>query len=76
MAAAARKLRMEPYLVLVKGVHVEIQGNFLLHNILNSEVNILEIDNPSEMFTAMPKKMKELADQLRSKGRNPLVIPA
>ncbi len=76
MAAAARKLRMEPYLVLVKGVHVETQGNLLLHNILNSEVNILEIDNPSEMFTAMPKKMKELADQLRSKGRNPLVIPA
>jgi L-cysteate sulfo-lyase len=76
MAAAARKLGMEPYLVLVKGVHVETQGNLLLHNILNSTVTILEVSDPSEMFTTMPKKMNELADELRSKGRNPLVIPA
>jgi len=76
MAAAARKLGMEPYLVLVKGVHVETQGNLLLHDILNSTVTILEVSDPSEMFTTMPKKMNELADELRSKGRNPLVIPA
>lgn len=76
MAAAARKFGMEPYLVLVKGVHVETQGNLLLHNILNSTVKILEISDPGEMFTTMPKKMNELADELRSKGRNPLVIPA
>jgi len=76
MAAAARKLGMEPYLVLVKGVHVETQGNLLLHNILNSTVNILEVDDPSDMFTAMPKKMNELAEEMRSKGRNPLVITA
>ena len=76
MAAAARKLEMEPYLMLVKGVHVETQGNLLLHNILNSTVTILEVSDPSEMFTTMPKKMNELADKLRSKGRNPLVIPA
>lgn len=76
MAAAASKLGMEPYLVLVKGEHVETQGNLLLHNILNSTVTILEVNDPSEMFTTMPKKMNELADKLRSKGRNPLVIPA
>jgi L-cysteate sulfo-lyase len=76
MAAAARKIKMEPYLVLVKGVHIETQGNLLLHNILNSMVTIFEVSDPSEMFTAMPKKMNELADELRSKGRNPLVIPA
>lgn len=76
MAAAARKIKMEPYLVLVKGVHIETQGNLLLHNILNSKVTIFEVSDPSEMFTAMPKKMNELADELRSKGRNPLVIPA
>ncbi len=75
-AAAGQKLGMEPYLVLVKGVHVETQGNLLLHNILNSTVNILEVNDPGEMFTTMPKKMNELADELRSKGRNPLVIPA
>jgi D-cysteine desulfhydrase len=28
------------------------------------------------MFTTVPEKMNELADELRSKGRNPLVIPA
>lgn len=76
MASAARKLGMEPYLVLVKGVHVETQGNLLLHEILNSTVTILDVSDPGEMFTTMPKKMNELADDLRSKGRNPLVIPA
>lgn len=76
MAAAARRLKMEPYLVLVKGVHTETQGNLLLHNILNSTVTIFKVSDPSEMFTTMPKKMNELADELRSKGRNPLVIPA
>ncbi len=76
MAAAAQKVGMEPYLVLVKGVHVETQGNLLLHNILDSTVNILEVSDPGEMFTTMPKKMNELADELRSEGRNPLVIPA
>lgn len=75
-AAAARKLGMEAYLILVKGMHVETQGNLLLQNILNSTVNILEVADPSEMFTTMPRKMNELADQLRSKGRTPLVIPA
>ena len=75
-AAAARKLGMEAYLVLVKGIHVETQGNLLLQNILNSTVNILDVTDPGEMFTTMPKKMNELADELRSQGRNPLVIPA
>lgn len=75
-AAAGRKLGMGTYLVLVKGVHVETQGNLLLHNILNSEVDILDVADPSEMFTTLPEKMNELADELRSKGRNPLVIPA
>jgi L-cysteate sulfo-lyase len=76
MAAAARKVGMEPYLVLVKGVHVETQGNLLLHNILSSSVTIMEVRHPSEMFTTMPRKMNQLAEELRDKGRNPLVIPA
>jgi L-cysteate sulfo-lyase len=76
MAAAARKLGMEPYLVLVKGVHVETQGNLLLHNILASSVTIMEVSHPSEMFSTMPRKMNQLAEELRVEGRNPLVIPA
>jgi L-cysteate sulfo-lyase len=76
MAVAARKLGMEPQLVLVKGVHAEIQGNLLLHDIIDSSVTILEVSDPIEMFTTMPGKMEELAESLRQKGRRPMVIPA
>jgi len=75
-AAAARRLGMETYLVLVKGLHVEMQGNLLLHNILDSTVHIVEVAAADEMFSATPEKLDELADELRSKGRHPLVIPA
>jgi len=75
MAAAARKLGMEPYLLLIKGIHVEMQGNLLLHNILNSRVSILDITDMNETLTTVAKKMDELADELRSQGRNPLVLP-
>ena len=75
-AAAGCKLGMETHMVLVKGVHIEPQGNLLLQDVFNSSVNILDVADPSEMFTTMLKKMNELADELRSKGRNPLVIPA
>ena len=75
-AAAARRLGMETYLVLVKGVHVETQGNLLLHSILNSGVRIVEAAAEGEKFSAPPGTMNQLADDLRSQGRNPLVIPA
>ncbi|MBN2395922.1 MAG: D-cysteine desulfhydrase family protein [Candidatus Atribacteria bacterium] len=75
-AAAARKLGMDAYCVLVKGVHVEIQGNLLLHHILDSHIRILDVQDPSEMFTKMPKIMNELADELRNKGKTPMVITA
>jgi D-cysteine desulfhydrase family pyridoxal phosphate-dependent enzyme len=75
-AAAARKLEMDAYVLLFKGVHAETQGNMLLHHILNSNVSIIEIANPCEMFTVLLEKMNVLADELRGQGRNPLVIPA
>ncbi|MBE0431506.1 MAG: D-cysteine desulfhydrase family protein [Dehalococcoidia bacterium] len=74
-AAAARRLGMEAYLVLVRGVHEQIQGNLLLQNLLNSTVRIVEAA-PGEKFSAAPGIMNELADELREQGRNPLVIPA
>lgn len=76
MAAAARRLGMEPYLILVRGVHNETQGNLLLHSILKVKVSILDAADPAEMFTTMPQRMEELAGELRSRGRSPLVIPA
>jgi len=76
MATAARKLDMEAYLVLFKGVHPETQGNLLLNNILDSKVRIIELD-PSELLGGtIMVKMNALADELSQQGRHPLVIPA
>jgi len=76
MAAAARKLGMDAYLVLVKGVHAEKQGNLLLHAILDSHVNIIEVSDPSEMHgDAITARMNAVADELSQRGRRPLVIP-
>lgn len=76
LAAAARKLGMEPYLVLFRGVHPEIQGNLLLQNILGSNIIMVEAE-PSEGFgDAMLQRMNEMADEMRRKGHHPLVIPA
>jgi len=75
MATAARTLDMEAYLVLVKGVHAETQGNLLLHDILDSKVRIIEVD-PSELLSGLiMSKMNALADELSQQGRHPLVIP-
>ncbi|MCK4221888.1 MAG: D-cysteine desulfhydrase family protein [Dehalococcoidia bacterium] len=74
-AAAARQLGMEPYLVLLKGIHPEMQGNLLLHSILKASVNIIDIAGPNAMFTIMPQTMEELANDLRAKGHTPMVIP-
>jgi len=76
MATAARKLDMEAYLVLFKGAHPEMQGNLLLHDILDSKVRIVELD-PSELLGGtIMVKMNALADELSQQGRHPLVIPA
>ncbi|MFC1912526.1 1-aminocyclopropane-1-carboxylate deaminase/D-cysteine desulfhydrase, partial [Chloroflexota bacterium] len=76
MAAAARKLGMDAYLVLVKGVHTEKQGNLLLHAILDSNVRIIEVADPSEMHgDTITARMNALADELSKQGRRPLVIP-
>lgn len=77
MAAAAHKLGVEVHLVLVKGVHAEKQGNLLLHEILNSKVRIIEVSDPSQLAgETLMATMNGLADELRQRGRRPLVIPA
>jgi L-cysteate sulfo-lyase len=75
-AAAARRLGMAAYLVLVRGVHAETQGNLLLQRILNSGVRIVEGAAEGEKFSAPPGTINALADELRSQGRHPLIIPA
>ena len=76
MATAARKLDMEAYLVLFKGVHPETQGNLLLHDILDSKVRIIELDLSELLGGTIMVKMNALADELSQQGRHPLVIPA
>lgn len=76
MAAASRTLGMEPYLVLVKGLHTETQGNLLLHKLLDSNVKIVEVDDPKKMFSEINVQMNELSEELKSQGRHPMVVPA
>lgn len=75
-AAVARRLGMKPCFVLLKGVHTETQGNLLLHNILDSEVEILEFADMTQLgggFVA--EKMEAVANRLRSKGYKPFIYP-
>jgi len=74
-ATVARKLGMKPCFVLLKGVHTETQGNLLLHNILDSEVEILEFADMTQLgggFVA--EKMEAVADRLRSEGYKPFIM--
>ena len=76
LAAAARKLKMEPYLVLLRDAHPEKQGNLLLHDILDANVFQVERSEvPDASGPAMVARMNALAEELRQKGKNPLVIP-
>ena len=77
LATAARKLGMDFYLVLVKGVHIEKQGNLLLDDIVDSKIKLVEASDIEDIFgPAMLAKMNEAADELKKKGRKPLVVPA
>ena len=74
-AAAARKLGMKPCSVLSKGVHTETQGNLLLHNILDSEVEILGFAEGTQLGkTFVAEKLEATADRLRSKGYKPFIM--
>ncbi|HEX76835.1 MAG TPA: D-cysteine desulfhydrase family protein [Dehalococcoidia bacterium] len=75
LAAAARRLGMKPSFVLIKGVHIETQGNLLLHNILDSDVEILELTDIRDAFgDIVSEKMERVADDLRARGYNPFIM--
>ncbi len=74
MAAAGHRLGMVSILVLFKGQHSEVQGNYLLNRILGAEVRIMDV-NLDEIHK-IEEAMLQLADELRRNGRNPYVIPA
>ncbi len=74
-AAVARKLGMKPCFILLKGVHNETQGNLLLHDILDSEIDILELSDLTQVGgTYVSEKLDAVADRLRSEGYKPFIF--
>ena len=69
--AAANKLNLESYLVLMHGVKGKLmQGNYLLYNILGANVDVVE----GEDLEQIPKHLDKKYNQLIKQGRKPLLI--
>lgn len=69
--AAANKLNLETFLVLMHGVKgKEMQGNFLLYNILGANVSVVDGDDIEEITKHLDIKYNELI----KKGRKPLLL--
>ncbi len=69
--AAANKLNLDSYLVLMHGIKGRMmQGNFLLYNILGANVDVVEGEDLEEIPKHLDIKYKDLI----KKGRKPLLI--
>ena len=69
--AAANKLNLDSYLVLMHGVKGKLmQGNFLLYNILGANVDVVDGENLEDI----PKHLDKKYDELIKEGRKPLLI--
>ena len=69
--AAANKLNLESFLVLMHGVKGrEMQGNFLLYNILGANVDVVDGEDLEEI----PKHLENKYEELIKQGRKPLLI--
>ncbi len=74
-AASGRKYGMKSSFVLMKGVHNEVQGNLLLQNLLESEVEILESGDMSLLQGSyVSDKLQAVADRLKAKGETPYIM--
>jgi D-cysteine desulfhydrase family pyridoxal phosphate-dependent enzyme len=75
LAAAGRKLGMKGSFVLMKGVHTETQGNLLLQNILDSDVEILDVSDMSLISgDFISEKWDTVAEDLKAKGYKPFIM--
>jgi len=71
--AAANKLNIETFLVLMHGIKGKaMQGNFLLYNVLGANVDVVEGENLETIPIHLDKKYENLIKQ----GRKPLLIKA
>ena len=68
--AAANKLNLETFLTLMHGVKGgEMQGNFLLYNLMGANVDIVQGENLEEI----PQHLDKKYDELVKKGRRPFL---
>jgi 1-aminocyclopropane-1-carboxylate deaminase/D-cysteine desulfhydrase-like pyridoxal-dependent ACC family enzyme len=58
----------------MKDIHPEIQGNLLLQNIMDSEIEIWDVPHEAVFGDAMSNKLDQVADHLKAKGYNPFII--
>jgi 1-aminocyclopropane-1-carboxylate deaminase/D-cysteine desulfhydrase-like pyridoxal-dependent ACC family enzyme len=72
LTAAARKIGLDVVLLLLKGPD-KFQGNMLLNKLLGAEIRFTGIEI-HDLATA-GEQMDGLADELRSHGRQPYVLP-
>lgn len=70
-AAAARKLGLDAVLVMHGDPPAEVTGNYLLDQLAGAEI----VFTNSEDRSLVDPMLDEVADDLRSRGRRPYVIP-
>lgn len=79
LAAAARRVGMEPYLVIFKrpGLPAEEDGNLLLDGILGADITIFELEKgaPIGRLEEVRKYVDVVARRLRENGRKPYLAP-
>ncbi len=71
-AAVAARLGIKSHLVLSGQKDAVIEGNYLLDLMLGAKVTVL--DEKKECIS-LQAKMEEIADEYRSSGHNPYIIP-
>ena len=74
MAAGARKLGMKPSFILMKDIHPETQGNLLLHHLMESDVEIVDVPHEAVFGREISDKLDRIAGELKERGYHPFVI--
>ena len=69
--AAANKLNLETFLVLMEGIKgIKNQGNYLLYKILGANIDIIKGENLEDI----PKHLEIKFNKLKKQGRKPLLL--
>jgi D-cysteine desulfhydrase family pyridoxal phosphate-dependent enzyme len=76
-AMAARRLGLEPYLLLRNDTHEitdKLEGNLMLDRLCGSQIHIFT-PNQVKKLGGNDKMLMKFANELRAKGKNPYIIP-